>query len=186
MVNLHIPPVGNKHLMSPVFVRDKFSKEECHELVSNLTREKENSIDVLKRSSFAIGINLTKGNEWFFDKASSIIEEVNKQYYHFDLTDLRAVNFLEYQVNNSLIWHRDIGNEDRNFLSRKITMIVFLSDKDDYVGGKLGFIPAPDSEVVQEQGSVLLYPSYLVHNVSKVTSGIRRVILASAHGQPYR
>jgi predicted 2-oxoglutarate/Fe(II)-dependent dioxygenase YbiX len=181
MTNLHVPPKGNKYLKTPVVLKNKFTREECLTLINTITSEI-SPADPKK----AIALNLVRGNEWIFEKITRILDEVNNQYYHFDLTDLRTLNFLIYRPEDSLPWHRDIGTSDKNFMTRKLTLVLFLSDINDYEGGALGFIPDISFKLVQEQGSVILYPSFIVHRVEKVTKGVRYIIIASAHGQPFR
>lgn len=181
MTNLHLPPKGNKYLRTPMVLKNKFTKEECLTLIKNITAEIPDN-DPTK----AIGINLFRGNEWLFERITTILDEVNSLYYQFNLIDLRTLNFLIYREDDSLPWHRDIGDSDKNFLTRKLTLVLFLSDINDYEGGKLGFIPDINFDLVQEQGAVILYPSFIVHRVEKVTKGVRYIIIASAHGQPFR
>jgi PKHD-type hydroxylase len=181
MTNLHLPPKGNKFLKNPVVLNNVFTKEECRDLIKGITGEVAG-----QEPRKAIGLTITRGNEWLFERISTVLAEANNKYYHFDLTDLRTLNFLIYRPGDSLPWHRDIGESDRNFLSRKLTLVLFLSDVNDYEGGRLGFIPDLSFDMVQEQGSVILYPSFIVHRVEEVTSGTRYIIIASAHGEPFR
>lgn len=181
MTILHIPPRGNKLLRTPVVLKNKFTREECLDLINGIIAEVAN-----QEPRKAIGLTITRGNEWLFERIAAILEETNNLYYHFDLTDLRTLNFLIYREDDSLPWHRDIGESDQNFLTRKLTLVLFLSDINDYEGGRLGFIPDINFNLVQEQGSVILYPSFIVHRVEKITKGVRYIIIASAHGQPFR
>jgi PKHD-type hydroxylase len=181
MTSLHLAPKGNKYLKTPVVLKNKFSREECLTLINTITGEIAPG-DPKK----AIGLNLIRGNEWLFERITRILDEANNQYYHFDLTDLRTLNFLIYRPGDSLPWHRDIGTSDKNFMTRKLTLVLFLSDPSEYEGGSLGFIPDINFDLVQEQGSVILYPSFIVHRVHEVTKGVRYIIIASAHGQPFR
>jgi hypothetical protein len=181
MTNLHLPPKGNNNLKKAVVIKNVFTPEECRLLVQELIPRAEANYP-----KKAVGIDLVRGNEWLFERISRTLAEANQAYYNFELTDIRTLNFLMYRPGDSLPWHRDIGSSDKNFLTRKLTLVLFLSDVNDYEGGRLGFIPNLSFDLVQEQGAVILYPSFIVHRVEEVTRGARYIIIASAHGQPFR
>jgi PKHD-type hydroxylase len=53
---------------------------------------------------------------------------------------------------------------------------LFLNDKDDYVGGELVIEEmGMEKRIKLEAGSLLLYPSTVLHRVNKVTRGVRLV-----------
>jgi len=60
--------------------------------------------------------------------------------------------------------------------TRKLTVLVFLND--DFEGGKL-FLQDGDKKTYPPQGAgtALVFPSYMLHGVEPVTSGVRRSIV---------
>ncbi|MDP9387413.1 MAG: 2OG-Fe(II) oxygenase [Actinomycetota bacterium] len=70
---------------------------------------------------------------------------------------------------------------------RKLSVIVQLSDPDDYDGGRVVFgygqrpSPAP-----RERGTVLVFPATLAHKVTPVTRGRRYSVTGFAYGPPLR
>ena len=69
--------------------------------------------------------------------------------------------------------HRDtIGNT----AYRKMSMVCSLTDPSEYEGGTLVFDEL-DKEFKLEKGQVILFDSSLLHRVTKVTSGIRTVLV---------
>jgi predicted 2-oxoglutarate/Fe(II)-dependent dioxygenase YbiX len=73
--------------------------------------------------------------------------------------------------------------------TRKLNILIFLSKPEDYEGGQVSFNLAeltgiPD--IIQEQGSMVIFPSYLPHCVKKVTKGLRYSLSAMIHGDSFR
>jgi PKHD-type hydroxylase len=105
-------------------------------------------------------------------------------------------------------WHTDAGPHTYdNGSIRKLSMTVQLSDPDDYEGGhfqwlepqrqfdKMGVDGKPYIDIEQcicsapfsakERGSVIIFPSFLYHQVTPVTRGTRKVLVNWYCGQPY-
>jgi len=81
-------------------------------------------------------------------------------------------------------WHLDIGKTDTS--SRKLSVSVQLSDPEGYEGGELLLRDYANESPVKEIGSVIVFPSYLSHRVSKILTGERWSLVAWVHGPPYR
>ena len=106
------------------------------------------------------------------------------QKAHSDKT-VRTYTFLKelidprislYELNDHYDWHIDVS-----LLANRRTDLsytIFLSDKDDYEGGELTFKSSNHIYTVKgSAGSMVVYPSGLLHKVSEVTSGKRLVIV---------
>jgi PKHD-type hydroxylase len=59
---------------------------------------------------------------------------------------------------------------------RKLTVLVFLND--DFEGGRL-FLQNGHGKIYppQKAGTALVFPSFMLHGVEPVTSGIRRSVV---------
>ena len=75
---------------------------------------------------------------------------------------------------------------------RKISATIQLSDKKDYNGGELviqtgktkkGSIGWP---ATSKQGTMIMFPSYVDHQVNKVVRGVRYSVVIWAYGPPWR
>ena len=61
---------------------------------------------------------------------------------------------------------------------RKLSISVQLSRSEDYEGGELQFKVGSDEIVAtQDPGSVIIFPSYIRHRVTPVTSGVRHSLV---------
>jgi PKHD-type hydroxylase len=85
-------------------------------------------------------------------------------------------------------WHHDIDWNRNDGWDRKISVTVQMSHPDEYEGGDFamgdGQEPLPDWH--KEKGTVLLFPSYIVHRVAPVTSGVRKSLVAWFEGPTWR
>ncbi|MFN4151481.1 MAG: 2OG-Fe(II) oxygenase, partial [Candidatus Sericytochromatia bacterium] len=123
----------------------------------------------------------------FIEEIRAHIIEANK-IFNFDIDSFREVIFLKYEKDAYMSWHKDIGenkvSEQKNIHSRKITISLLLSSEEDYNGGELLF--TPDIKIKQTQGSIIAYPSYMVHCVKRIEEGTRYSLIASANGPNFR
>ena len=78
-----------------------------------------------------------------------------------------------WQEGKSMPWHVDNGyNKDQYLSTRIFSSILYVND--DFEGGKL-FVHTGSSNRYPklEKGTVIIFPSYLLHGVDPVTKGTR-------------
>lgn len=91
----------------------------------------------------------------------------------------------EYGVGHFYDWHLDMGKND--FSVRKISFVVQLSDESDYEGGELEVFSSIHPDVQpKSRGTMVIFPSYILHRVTKVTRGARLSLVGWIGGPPYR
>ena len=91
--------------------------------------------------------------------------------------------------------------ENPNMLGkvRKLSMTVNLTNADEYEGGNLKFDFGPHSSVgagfnkrfheceeIRPKGSIIVFPSYMHHQVTPVTKGTRYSLVMWSLGKPFR
>ena len=71
---------------------------------------------------------------------------------------------------------------------RKISISVFLSNKNEFVGGDLIINPGADDYYIPEQvkGWGVIFPSWMSHRVTAVTKGIRRSLVMWVYGPIFK
>jgi hypothetical protein len=100
----------------------------------------------------------------------------NSEAWKFDITKSNQVDYLKYDKDGHYKSHVDTffvkGIEE----TRKLTVLLFLND--DFEGGRL-YLQAGNEKVYppQEAGTVIIFPSFVLHGVEPVTSGVRRSIV---------
>lgn len=95
----------------------------------------------------------------------------NHYWWKYNITHTNQTELLIYKPDGHYNAHVDTYHEHGSE-TRKLTALAFLND--DFEGGKFflnanGTIYYPP----QEKGTVLVFPSYMVHGVEPVTKGIR-------------
>jgi PKHD-type hydroxylase len=128
---------------------------------------------------------------WLYDKMMQQIIEANNALWHFDLQNLTDnIQYTEYHAEKGghYDWHQDIGSGEMS--KRKISITVQLSDSDEYEGGDLEYFQggSPDNALKAPRGKgvVFIFPSYMMHRVTKVTKGIRRSFVLWVGGEHYK
>jgi hypothetical protein len=94
----------------------------------------------------------------------------NNYWWQYHITHANQTEFLIYKPNGHYNPHVDTFHQHGD--ARKLTALAFLND--DFEGGKFflnasGRIYYPP----QKKGTVLVFPSYMVHGVEPVTNGVR-------------
>lgn len=132
--------------------------------------------------------------DWLYEKLMNFAIEANDQLWGFDLlTAPEQIQYTEYLATDEgkYEWHQDIGPGIPSL--RKVSITVQLSHPDEYEGGDLqiwlGGDPRDPSSTLscaRGHGTVVVFPSYLPHQVSPVTKGIRRSFVLWVGGEHYK
>ena len=114
--------------------------------------------------------------------------EANRMAYNFDISCIFDVQFTEYHgsENQFYSWHNDVDFVKDTGYDRKISVIIQLSDPEDYEGGEFQFKHVQAPEGFKKRGSVLTFPSYLEHQVTTVTEGQRYSLVTWVEGPRWR
>jgi predicted 2-oxoglutarate/Fe(II)-dependent dioxygenase YbiX len=100
----------------------------------------------------------------------------NKMGWNFDITHANQCDYLKYDVEGHYHAHVDTFIDPNFPECRKLTVLVFLNE--DFEGGKLFLMNGAEKMYPpQAAGTCLVFPSFIVHGVEPVTSGIRRSIV---------
>ncbi len=81
-------------------------------------------------------------------------------------------------------WHVDLGQAAN--ASRKLAFSLQLSESDSYEGGDLSFYNMNlDQNLLRQIGTLTIFPTYWLHRVSPVTSGVRYAVVGWVHGPSF-
>jgi PKHD-type hydroxylase len=123
-----------------------------------------------------------------FEKLAHVAASLNAQYYQFDLTGFgEALQLTNYnQAENGMYgWHQDYGGKLSP--SRKLSLVLQLSDPAQYEGGNLQVMTSGEPTNVRKQrGLIAAFPAYTLHQVTPVTQGTRQSLVAWISGAPFR
>ncbi len=140
-----------------------------------------------KRNTELFWLHPAPENYWIFDRISEIVSSVNEAYFKYDLYGyLRAAQVGLYNVGDGYDWHQDIGANV--YSKRKLTISIELSNPDDYSGGQLQFFGTEREPEILESaiGSATVFPSWMMHRVTKVSEGTRWSMVLWIEGPPLR
>jgi PKHD-type hydroxylase len=122
---------------------------------------------------------------WLYQHLEALFDEVNRTL-GLDLAGIRdGLQYTVYEPGMYIDWHVDsvrIGS-----LIRKLSLTIQLTDPAEYDGGGLEF-HTEQGEVILSRplGTALIFPSFVSHRVTRVTRGVRRSLVAWAHGPAFR
>lgn len=176
--------------ITDVYVDVVLSAAECDEALASFPPTSPgttNQSSVRRRSS----VGFVRDPQWsFWPRLRHLIFDVNKNLHQFDLivhTPVATANtepaqLAEYRVGDEYDWHLDIGPGASRM--RKLSLSAQLTDPGEYEGGDLEIRGA--GLAGRARGTVILFPSFLLHRVTPVTRGVRRSLVAWATGNPFR
>jgi PKHD-type hydroxylase len=100
----------------------------------------------------------------------------NQQAWKFEITWANQCDYLKYDVDGHYHAHTDTFIDPEAKECRKLTVLAFLND--DFEGGCL-FLQTGHDKIYppQKPGTILVFPSFMLHGVEPVTKGIRRSIV---------
>lgn len=115
--------------------------------------------------------------------ASSFV--ANQQAWNFDITNCQQVEYLRYDQNGRYKPHIDTFISLPHSNCRKLTALAFLND--NFEGGKFYLQTAEDRIYpVQTKGTIIVFPSFLLHGVEDITAGIRHSVVCWMLGPYFR
>lgn len=147
---------------------------------------KTNGVNKDIRRSQVSWMQNTPDNTWVFDKLADVAAELNAKFFRFDLVGfgepLQMTNY-DSGENGMYGWHVDYGGR----VSRKLSLVVQLSNPSDYEGGELQIKTDVNGLTVKKQrGFIVAFPSYVLHQVTPVTKGNRQSLVAWISGPPFK
>lgn len=136
------------------------------------------------RVSHIAWISPDAGSRWLFLRLGALFNQA-AVHYGFELAGfVDPVQYTSYGPGQHFDWHMDLGPGATS--TRKLSITIQLSGEDEYAGGALEFINMPGMQAVRHIGAATFFPSYLAHRVSRVSSGVRRSLVAWACGPSFR
>jgi len=122
-------------------------------------------------------------------KISNIAQQLNERFYKYDLTEMEDLQYAEYHADTQGHYkpHSDDGYKFNLF--RKISLTIQLSDESEYQGGELLFYRFSTKDPVvapKSKGTLILFPSYVLHEVTPVTRGLRKSLVSWVVGPRFK
>jgi PKHD-type hydroxylase len=101
------------------------------------------------------------------------MREANKiAGWNYDLAFMYDIQLGRYGLEGHYDWHKDIFNPSIDGMQRKLSCSILLNDTSEFKGGGLVL----EEVVIQptlEQGSIIVFPSFIKHKVEPIIEGNR-------------
>ncbi len=193
-------PSGPPQQVEPGFMNsfvqipELFSPAECQQIiylnqpvsqaqVVAFKGENEDELHLTMRNTKIKNVMRRAENRWIYERVIEKIREINARYYGFLLQQLTDFQVLEYENTGFYDTHVDIGTGETS--RRKLSLVLFLTPREEYEGGEL--ILKPNfSQISQIQGSAVVFPSYIPHQIKPVTKGVRHTMVTWVIGPCFK
>jgi len=186
-----VVPFLRDYVPSATYFNDVFTAEECQRIIDLGVSEEMIEGTTSKKRAKAVRKSRvawfypSPETEWFYSRLCGAIIQANAEGYRFKLFGLAEnLQFTEYVAPDG---HYGKHIDKRlNAEVRKLSAVVQLTNPDNYEGGDLLLHLGDDPDPApRAQGSVTIFPSYVLHEVTPVTSGTRHSLVAWVTGEPF-
>lgn len=133
-------------------------------------------------------------SDWIFDLLEHAANQINDQYFQFDLWGFDRFQYTVYnQVGSHYTYHSDMAfglvRAAELKPPRKLSFSLILSDPSEYTGGLFEIISndiTTPHVVEQPRGRIIAFPSYMTHGVTPLIHGCRKSIVVWAVGPKFK
>ena len=172
------------------FWENAFSKEECQTIVNiaknkNFIKGKTTNKSNVRKSNIT-WLNPADDMDWVFRKVTDIVLNLNEQFFKFNLFGINeGFQFTNYKAPSGKYGkHVDRG---MNIPVRKLSISIQLTNPEEYEGGELYLYDDDKGTLMDKtQGTLILFPSYVLHEVMPVTKGERNSLVSWVTGKSFK
>ena len=167
-----------------------FSKEECQTII-NIAKDKglikgKTVSKADARDSKISWLYPVDGMDWVFRRVTDISIYLNEKYFNFDLFGINeGFQFTNYEAPSGKYGkHIDRGI---NMTVRKLSISIQLTNPEEYEGGELYLYDNDKGTLMDKtQGTLIMFPSYVLHEVMPVTKGTRNSLVTWVTGKQFK
>jgi PKHD-type hydroxylase len=137
------------------------------------------------RKSSVAWIEANAVSEWLYKKLVDVVLHANSVNFNLNLVGFEMLQFTFYDssVKGFYGTHVDTFSQPINYLNRKLSFSVQLSDPSEYDGGELFIEPLNEKiEAKKTKGSITFFESTERHQVMPVTRGSRYALVGWVSG----
>jgi PKHD-type hydroxylase len=122
---------------------------------------------------------------FLYQRLSGIVNSLNDRYFKFHLYGFcEKLQFTEYNAPGE--FYKGHIDKTLNGPIRKLSLVVQLTDPAKYEGGELILDIGNREIMTKKQGTVIVFPSYVLHEVTPITQGTRHSLVAWLAGDPFK
>ena len=173
------------------FWNNAFSKEECERIINiaknkGLVKGKTRGDTKDVRDSKISWLYPIDNTDWVFRRVTDITLNLNERFFKFDLFGLNeGFQFTNYEAPSGKYGkHIDRGT---NTAVRKLSISIQLTNPEEYEGGELYLYEGDKPTLMDKtQGTLIIFPSYVLHEVMPVTKGTRNSLVTWVTGKQFK
>lgn len=130
--------------------------------------------------------------QWLYNTVFDHMAVANKNNgWNYEISSAQPMQITKYEVGGHFDYHsdghgsipiNDTENKFTNGNTRKLSMSLMLND--NYKGGEFQFYKQP--KLKEKRGTMLFFPSFMLHKVNPVESGTRYALVVWFLGKPFR
>jgi len=159
-----------------------FTPEECEKIIEiaknkGLTQgETSGKLDI--RSSKISWLYAVDNLDWVFKRITDAVLNLNNRFFQFDIYALNeGLQFTNYKEPSDK-YGKHIDRRFNNII-RKLSLSIQLTNPEEYEGGELIlYEDGKGTEMKKEQGTLILFTSYILHEVKPITKGERNSLVS--------
>jgi PKHD-type hydroxylase len=164
------------------------SKDFCKYVINDCDWEKSTQGGIVQNNGVIVNLQ-TRITDVIWKESMSVIGCVAKTYidyankqadWNFNIDFIEQIQLGKYEKCGHYDWHTD---SSRNKVLRKLSFSALLNDPKDFEGGD--FEIKNIGKIKMEQGSILVFPSYIEHRVTPIISGVRYSAVTWAKGPAF-
>jgi len=189
----HLSPKINEYW---AYLDNVFTAEECQQIIDLGTKLETYQAQITKNHSIELEIRKNKvgffnssdkDNVWIYQRITDAITNLNKQFFNYDLDYIELLQFTVYdQLNDHYVAHMD-SIMPLGVHNRKLSFSLQLSAADTYQGCDLEIFRNGEYQpVIRTQGSMIFFPSYILHKISPLTEGARYSLVGWVCGPNFK
>lgn len=155
--------------------------------------------DTNNRKAVTTFLHLSRETRFMFKRMGEISKVINERHFNFDLAGFseQGLIYTKYsEFGDHYGWHADKTNKYTQVRSDtgtsvakdfvKLTIVLQLSDCHEYDGGVVQIITDGISSIEKKKGLVYAMPGWVSHQVTPITSGTRKVLIAWFTGPNFK
>lgn len=149
----------------------------------------------IRRSTIRWVNSSNKDFQAIWARLHEMVIEANDNAFGFDIDEFSELQFTEYSAESGGYYRSHIDVDwltrsqpaFRTHRQRKLSLVMQLSDPASYVGGDLILTEEPPAtDQLRRRGTVIVFPSFMSHQVKPVTTGVRYSLVAWCNGPKWR
>jgi PKHD-type hydroxylase len=132
--------------------------------------------------------------EWIFKRLDMIITNINDQFYNFDLNGYESFQYTRYSAEDAgtYNWHMDMftGSDflpEGTIETRKLSLTLLLNDQ--FTGGDFCINSGREEHpkvVPCPRGRAIIFPSFMIHKVTPLLTGMRKSVVVWVTGPKFK